>query len=189
MPVPQRRPVVRRPRPEIVKAELGGVCDEITTDKVGNLIARIAPKKRNPRGRILLAAHMDEPGFMVKNIDGDGRLRLSLLGNLDTRTLSGRRVTLVSGVRGVVSAKPIHAQSGDERSKPTLADKLYIELGAKDKAEAEALVRLGDYGRSSRNSLLLQTDFTPARRSADAPCARSSVSLRRKSGEKGLTPR
>ena len=131
---------------EIVKAELGGVCDEITTDKVGNLIARIAPKKGNPKGRILLAAHMDEPGFMVKNIDGDGRLRLSLLGNLDTRTLSGRRVTLVSGVRGVVSAKPIHAQSGDERSKPTPADKLYIELGAKDKAEAETLVRLGDYG-------------------------------------------
>lgn len=131
---------------EIVKAELGGVCDEITTDKVGNLIARIAPKKGNPKGRILLAAHMDEPGFMVKNIDEDGRLRLSLLGNLDTRTLSGRRVTLVSGVRGVVSAKPIHAQSGDERSKPTPADKLYIELGAKDKAEAETLVRLGDYG-------------------------------------------
>lgn len=131
---------------EIIKAEIGGVCDEITTDKVGNLIARIAPKKGSPKGRILLAAHMDEPGFMVKNIDGDGRLRLSLLGNLDTRTLSGRRVTLASGVRGVVSAKPIHAQSGDERSKPTPADKLYIELGAKDKAEAETLVRLGDYG-------------------------------------------
>lgn len=131
---------------EVIRETVGGLCDEIYTDRAGNLIAKISPRKERAAGRVMLAAHMDECGFMIQNIDGDGRARIALLGALDTRTLSGRRVSAVSGVRGVISAKPIHAQSGEERSRPTPADKLYIELGAKDKAEAEAMVRPGDYG-------------------------------------------
>lgn len=129
-----------------IQKSLAGLYDEIWTDGAGNLIVKLSSGQNRGKGRLMLAAHMDECGFMIKNIDSDGRARIALLGNLDTRTLSGRRISMVSGVRGVVCAKPIHSQSGDERSKPTPADKLYIEFGAKDEAEAKTLVHIGDYG-------------------------------------------
>ena len=109
--------------------KLAGICDGTWTDGAGNLIFKISSGENCGKGRLMLAAHMDECGFMIKNIDTDGRVRIAVLGNLDTRTLSGRRISMTSGVRGVVCAKPIHAQSGDERAKPTPADKLYIEFG------------------------------------------------------------
>ena len=66
---------------------------------------------------------------------------------------------LTSGVKGIISAKPIHAQSGDERSKPTAADKLYIELGTKDKAETETLVRLGESGTVEPKFVSLENGY------------------------------
>ena len=133
---------------------IAGLFDEAWTDGAGNLIVRLSSGKSRGKERLMLAAHMDEVGFMIKSIDAEGKARIALLGNLDTRVLSGRRIAMTSGVRGVVCAKPIHAQSGEERSKPTPADKLYIELGAKDRAQAETLVQIGDYGT-------LEPKFTP----------------------------
>lgn len=133
---------------------IAGLFDEAWTDGAGNLIVRLSSGKSRGKERLMLAAHMDEVGFMIKSIDAEGKARVALLGNLDTRVLSGRRIAMTSGVRGVVCTKPIHAQSGEERSKPTPADKLYIELGAKDRAQAETLVQIGDYGT-------LEPKFTP----------------------------
>lgn len=144
---------------KIIEQEIAPFCDELSYDKVGNLIAKISPKGEAPAGKRMFLSHMDEVGFMVKAIDGDGRLRLTLLGNIDTRTLSGRRAVLTSGVKGIISAKPIHAQSGDERSKPTAADKLYIELGTKDKAETETLVRLGESGTVEPKFISLENGY------------------------------
>lgn len=142
----------------IIEKEIAPFCDALSYDKVGNLIAKITPIGKAPRGKKLFLAHMDEVGFMIKNVDGDGRLRLTLLGNVDTRTLSGRRAELTSGVKGVISAKAIHAQSADERSKPTPADKLYLELGAKDKAQALTMVGIGDSGTVEPRFVALEND-------------------------------
>ncbi len=131
---------------KLIEKEIAPFCDEVTYDKIGNLIAKISPKNGKPEKKMMLVAHMDEVGFMVKNIDNDGRVRIALLGDVDTRTLSGRRVMFVNGVCGIVAAKPIHVLSEGERSKPTAEKSLYIELGTKDKAETEELVRVGDYG-------------------------------------------
>jgi len=129
-----------------IRAEIEPYCDELFSDKIGNLIARVSPEHPAEGKRVMFTSHMDEVGFMVKNIDGDGRIRIVPLGGIDTRTMSGRRVVFGNGVCGIVMSKPIHSQSADERSKPTSFDKLYIELGAKDKAEAETLVHIGDFG-------------------------------------------
>ncbi len=131
---------------ELIASVITPLCDEVKTDKVGNLIATIAPKKGKAKEKLMLLAHMDEVGFMVQSIDNDGRLRLAPLGDVDTRTLSGRRVVLTSGVKGVVASKPIHMLSRAERGVPTAMKSLYIELGTKDKAETETLVHIGDYG-------------------------------------------
>ena len=130
----------------IIEKEVAPFCDEVKYDKIGNLIAKISPKNGAPEKKMMLVSHMDEVGFMVKSIDNDGRVRIALLGDVDTRTLSGRRVTFTNGVCGIVAAKPIHVLSEGERSKPTAVKSLYIELGTKDKAETEELIRVGDYG-------------------------------------------
>ncbi len=122
-------------------------ADEVAYDKIGNLICRISPKKGSAEKKIMLVAHMDEVGFIIKNIDNDGRLRIAPLGDIDTRTLSGRRVTLVNGVNGIIAAKPIHEVTKAERTVPTAMKSLFIELGVKDQAAVEALgVKLGDEG-------------------------------------------
>ncbi len=131
-------------------------CDALTYDKLGNLIARISPKGKEPKERIMLTAHMDEVGFIVKSIESDGRVRISLLGDISTDTLSGRRVAFASGVVGVVEAKPIHLLTSKERSSPAARDALYIELGTKSREETEELVALGDYGT-------FEPKFTPLR--------------------------
>ncbi|MBR7161581.1 MAG: hypothetical protein IKD07_04120, partial [Clostridia bacterium] len=69
-----------------------------------------------------------------------------LLGAAETRTLSGRRVRCLDGTVGVVSTKPIHVMSANEEERPTYEDRIYIEIGAKNRAEAETMVKIGDFG-------------------------------------------
>lgn len=156
-----------------IRNEIIPFCDEVSSDKTGNLIAHISPEQPANGKRLMFASHMDESGFMVKSIDGDGKIRIALLGNIDTRTLSGRRVVFVSGVSGIVASKPIHTQSSDERSKPTPADKLYIELGVKDREEAETLVHVGDFGTFEPKFVPLANGFYAGK----ALGGRSSCSL------------
>lgn len=129
---------------EVIEKEIAPYCDSITYDKIGNMIALIKPRKKCER--VMLTTHMDEIGFMVKNIENDGRIHIVLIGNTDSRTLSGRRVRFLNGTVGVVTAKAIHMLSEGERGKPTPSDKLFVEIGAKDKAEAETYVKKGDFG-------------------------------------------
>ena len=131
---------------KLVEEEIAPFCDEIRTDKVGNLIAVIRPERTENAKKIMISAHMDEVGFMVKGIDGDGRVRILPLGRYDSRVLSGRKVSFLSGVAGLAASKAIHLQSRAEHGVPVPMDKIYIELGAKDKTETEAHVSLGDFG-------------------------------------------
>ena len=128
----------------VIEKEIAPYCDSISYDKIGNLIAVIKPRKKCEK--VMLCAHMDEVGFMVKSIDNDGRAHIVLLGAVETRTLSGRRVRFLDGTVGVVSTKPIHVMSGNEEERPTYEDRIYIELGAKNRAEAETMIKIGDFG-------------------------------------------
>ncbi len=130
---------------ELIKKEIAPFCDEIFTDKIGNLIAKIKPGTGEYK-KIMISAHMDEVGFMVKSIDGDGRVRIWPLGRYDSRVLSGRKVVFTKPVCGLVASKAIHRQSRAERGIPVPMDKLYIELGTKDNAETEQHLSIGDFG-------------------------------------------
>lgn len=129
---------------KLIEKEITPYCDSVTYDKIGNLIAVIKPRKKCER--VMLCAHMDEVGFMVKSIDNDGRAHIVILGNAETRTLSGRRVRFLDGTIGVVSTKPLHVMSSNEEERPTYEDRLYIEFGAKNRAEAETMIKIGDFG-------------------------------------------
>ncbi len=130
-----------------IREELAGLPVALHTDRMGNLTAHLPGPAGVPR--IMLSAHMDEVGFMITEIDDDGYLRFDNLGGYDSRVICGRGVLLgdeKKRVPGVIAAKGIHLQSADERKKAPTNENFYIDIGAKDRAEAEAVLALGDFG-------------------------------------------
>ena len=129
----------------LVMEELQGLVDDITIDALGNVVG----VKRGQGGpRVMVAAHMDEIGFMVKHIDDNGFIRAHPIGGFDPRVLPAQRV-IVHGFggetfRGVlaVAAKPIHLlDPGD--IKPPKLDELFVDIGLSG-AEARARIDIGD---------------------------------------------
>lgn len=115
-----------------IKEQVFTYVDEVYSDKLGNLIAH----KKGSGKRIMLSAHMDEIGIVVTYIEDNGYLRFSDVGGLYTKYLSGRRVQFENGTDGVIFTEP-------KNDKNALL-KMYIDIGAKDKAEAEKAVNVGD---------------------------------------------
>lgn len=118
--------------------------DDITRDAMGNLIVRKKGAKPTT-APVLLAAHMDEVGFMVSHITADGLLKLAALGGLYGQTLSGRMLWFPrSDVRGVLGKAPVHLRRGKEDTAVPSLDDLYVDIGAGCKEEAEKYIKLGD---------------------------------------------
>ncbi len=119
---------------------------ELETDNLGSLIAR---KSGDPAGpRLMIAAHMDEIGFMVKSITDSGFLRFQTLGGWWEQVMLAQRVVVKTSqgdYPGVIGAKPPHVLSPDERKKMVEKDDMYIDIGVADRAAAEAKgVKPGD---------------------------------------------
>ena len=112
----------------IVLREVASLADEVSVDKMGNVIAI---KKGSTDKKIMIAAHMDEIGFMVTHIDDMGFLRFHTLGGFDPKTLTAQRV-IVHGKKdlvGVMGSKPIHVMTTEERNKLTAISDFFIDLG------------------------------------------------------------
>ncbi len=124
-------------------SRIDGHC-EYHVDPLGNLIA-FKKGKHPTANRLLIAAHMDEVGFIVTNITEDGLLRFSCVGGIDTRVLVGKRLRIgEQGICGVIGTKPMHLVPADERDKMPAVDSLYIDIGAKDSSDAQRYVMPGD---------------------------------------------
>ncbi|MFA5143451.1 MAG: M42 family metallopeptidase [Candidatus Omnitrophota bacterium] len=127
----------------IMRDELKKVCGEVTIDNFGNVIARRGKGKR----RIMIAAHMDEIGFMVKHITKEGYLNFIKVGGIDDRILPAQRVVIKSkrgGRLGIIGTKPPHLQKEEDRKSPLRYEDMFIDIGAKSRAEAEKYVEVGD---------------------------------------------
>jgi endoglucanase len=126
---------------ELVKSYV----DEYYTDNMGNLIT-IKKSARNPDNKkIMIAAHMDEIGFIVTHIDNNGFLKFHTLGGFDPKTLTAQRV-IVHGKKdlmGVMGSKPIHMMSPEEQKKLPKSTDYFIDLG-KPRKEVEKYVTLGN---------------------------------------------
>lgn len=127
---------------ELVIKEVTPLVDEVRVDAMGNVMAI---KRGQERKKVMVAAHMDEIGFIVTHIDDDGFLRFHPLGGFDPKTLTSQRV-IVHGRKdliGVMGSKPIHVMTPEERNKVVPISDYYIDLGMKKK-EVEKLVAIGD---------------------------------------------
>ena len=118
-------------------------CD-YEIDGLGNVIA-FKKGKKTPAKKLMLNAHMDEVGFVVTHIGGDGTLKFQAVGGVDPAVVVGRRVLVgEKALPGVVGTTPIHLMEAAARDKAVKMDELYIDIGADTKEEAEALVKPGD---------------------------------------------
>ncbi|MDA8162068.1 MAG: M20/M25/M40 family metallo-hydrolase [Desulfobacteraceae bacterium] len=127
---------------KIVRDALKGLSTDFSTDQMGNLTARVP----GPGPKLLLDAHMDEVGFLVRHIDKDGFLRLISLGSIDPRVVYGQTM-IVHGaklLRGIVGSVPPHILGGDDEKKKTVPmEELFVDLGLPAE-EVRRLVAVGD---------------------------------------------
>ncbi len=119
---------------ELIKEEIKDYVDELHIDPLGNLIAR---KKGNGK-RIMLAGHMDQIGLMVTFIDDKGFLRFTNVGGISPTITLSQRVVFENGTIGVVGSEKL------DSIKDLSLDKLFIDIGASTKAEAEERITIGD---------------------------------------------
>jgi len=129
----------------ILQDALRDHVETMETDALGNLIGRV-PGTEFPDTWILLAAHMDEVGFMVGHVEDSGLLRFVKVGAIDDRVLPGKRVLVGKDrIPGVIAVKPVHLTTPEERNRLLKAEDLVIDIGATSKSEAENAAPKGAY--------------------------------------------
>ncbi len=121
-------------------------ADQVQVDRLENVIAIKKGKAKAPK--IMLAAHMDEVGLMVKTITKDGFIQFAKMGGIDDRVLLAQKImvhTKKGTLPGVVGSKPPHIQKEEERKKIITFDDLFIDVGAESKEDAVSMgVAVGD---------------------------------------------
>ena len=138
-------PGFEQPIRRLVTKEVEPLVDQLEVDNLGSIVT-LKKGSRNPDGlKVMVAAHLDEIGFIVKHIDEQGFVRFHTLGGFDPKTLTAQRV-IVHGKQdlvGVMGSKPIHVMTPEERKKtPEIAD-YFIDLGMKADQVRE-LVQVGN---------------------------------------------
>ncbi len=126
----------------LVLREVKKLADKVSIDNMGNVTAF---KKGKKNKKVMIAAHMDEIGFIVTHIDEKGFLRFIPLGGFDPKTLTAQRVVVhgKKDVVGVMGSKPIHVMSAEERTKVAKIEDYFIDLGM-SKKEVEKVISVGN---------------------------------------------
>ncbi|MCX6639791.1 MAG: M42 family metallopeptidase [bacterium] len=126
----------------LIIKEMKPLVENVKTDVMGNVIGF---RKGAKRVKLVLAAHMDEIGFMVNHVDEKGFLRIIPLGGFDPRTLMAQRVTVhgKKTLNGVIGSKPIHVLSEEEKKKTLKVEEYFVDVGLPGD-KVKKLVSVGD---------------------------------------------
>lgn len=129
---------------QVVRDYAQSFCDTMTTDLHGNLILC---KNPDAQVRLMLAGHADQIGLIVSYIDEEGFIYTQTVGGWDPQQLIGQRMTVWSSdgpITGVIARKAIHLLEDAEKKKVVKASDLWVDIGARSRAEAEQRVQIGD---------------------------------------------
>ncbi len=145
---------------EIVRRELSGICS-IQADAMGNLIC---VKKGKGNKKVMIAAHMDEIGFVVKFIEKDGFLRIHTIGGWDPRQMNSQRVivgTRSGPLRGTLmyGTKPKHMLSDAEAAGAQKIQEFFVDLGISGD-DVRAKVQIGDQVTMDRDLVEIGNHLT-----------------------------
>ncbi|MBQ7039284.1 MAG: M42 family peptidase [Clostridia bacterium] len=128
---------------EIVINNIKPFCTTLEKDSIGNIYA--FKKGKNPKKTVALFAHTDEVGLMVSSITEEGFLKFRTVGGIDNGVLPGKTVIIGKNrIKGVIGSRAVHLIDESERKEKIPFDKMYIDIGAESKAEAESQVKKGD---------------------------------------------
>lgn len=131
---------------DYMQQQFSATAHEVWRDRLGNVVARYGSESPDAL-RVMVFAHMDEVGFMVRKIEPSGFVRFERVGGPAQITMPGSRVTLNTEqgpVPGCIGIKAYHFAKADERTQSPSLDKLWIDIGAHSKADAERMgVRVG----------------------------------------------
>lgn len=122
---------------EIIMEEIKPYVDEVKRDRLGNVIAL---KKGNGKGKLMMAAHMDQIGVMITEVEKEGFLRFVNVGGVYPHVILGHNVVFENGTTGVIAAE------GKTEMKDLKLRDMYIDIGASSKEEAVKSVKIGDFG-------------------------------------------
>ncbi len=140
---------------EQIRRQAQQYADEILEDANGNLLVFKRGRSR-PTKTVMLAAHMDEVGLVVKSATDDGFLKFGFAGGIDRRVVIGKKVFLgEKAIPAVVGLKPIHLTTKEERKTMPSEQDLYLDIGADSKEEALSMVQPGDFGVFEPQALML----------------------------------
>jgi endoglucanase len=118
----------------------------IEYDRLGSIVCKKQGSQAEPR--VMIPGHMDEIGFMVKLVTDQGFIRFAPLGGWPDQVVLSQRVVIRGSkgdVPGLVGSKPPHLMKQEEKDKVVKKDAMFIDIGAKDKKDAEKMgVRIGD---------------------------------------------
>jgi len=154
-----------QPAQRVFRDYVAPFCDELTTDVMGNVLARISGKGKN-LPRVMIVGHTDEIGLQIKYIDDKGFLYFAAVGGVDAHLTPGKRVavhTANGALPGVIGKKPIHLMDNKDRETVVKLESQYIDIGASDKKEAQKLVRVGDAVTFESTFTRLQNDLVSSR--------------------------
>ncbi len=133
-----------RPVQDVVRSWAGSYAEEVRTDRHGNVIAVLHP---SGQPRIMLAGHCDQIALMVQHIDDNGFLYVQPIGGWDMQILLGQNLTVWTRegpVPAVVSRRAPHLLTNEERNKVPQFTDIWLDIGVKDRKEAETLCTPGD---------------------------------------------
>src|SRR4051794_6513518 len=128
---------------------------EVDTDRLGSSTATVGGESPH----LIVMGHIDEIGLVVTHVDDEGFVWFAPVGGWDPEVLVGQRARILAKtgpVGGVVGKKSRHLQEGDERTKQTKIDQMWIDIGAPSAEEARKIVRTGDLGVLEQPALPLQ---------------------------------
>jgi endoglucanase len=166
---PGREELVR----ELILEQVKPLCDDFEVDAMGNLFVwrRASAAQRDPAPRVMLACHMDEIAFYVRQVDKKGFLRLQKLGGFDPRNLLARRVRIQTrdgDLFGTLNGgKPIHIQSAEDHKRSLQITELFVDVGLSAQ-EAKERIRPGD-------PVTLMSDFVEMGQAVSGKCMDNRV--------------
>jgi putative aminopeptidase FrvX len=152
-----------QPIQEVIRTEISQYTDVVRTDLHGNVIASL-----NPEGspRVMLTAHCDELGFIIRYIDDQGFLYFAPIGGFDPSTLPGERVHVYTSsgpLLGVIGSRAVHLMDSDERSRAPTLKNMWIDIGVSSREEAQQLVPLGSVATRAAQLELLRGQLIVSR--------------------------
>ncbi len=179
-----------QPAQRVFRDYIAPFCD-VTSDVMGNVYGFIAGQGKE-RPKVMIVGHSDEVGLQIKYIDDKGFLYFAAVGGVDAHLTPGKVVnihTAEGAVSGVVGKRPIHLIEPKERDAVVKLDAQYIDIGARDKKEAQKIVRVGDCVTFDSRLIRLQGDRVSSRGFDDkAGCFVVAEVLRLVSQEKKKLP-